>query len=974
VLNANLRASIRTLLGRAAIASGVLAGVAQAQSLSFGQLDGTARDDAGRPVNGAEVRVKDRASGAVRWTITERDGVFRFAVLPAGRYDVTVEALGYRPVVHLGVEIAVGHSVRLDATIRVEAPPVTVIDTVRARAAAAGASTWLFDRGFGDLVGERRLASDVAALGTVADEHSVEGLPWRLTETMIDGARSAGFGAQAGTGNDAAGLAFPVRGLSAATVGGLGFDVEAGGTGVGVRATSQRGGHALATRSLLEGGTANYGGAFIIGGPLQGDTAQAIVGVEYQRSEVERPAFFGADSVAAAALADAALTTYGADLSAYTAPASRIDERLGGFGRIDWQPGDRFAMSLRASGTRFTSSGLAERYGLASAFGSDYEAIGAQASLNLYSRISRRITNEIRVSADVGESRGRSGGVPRTSFAGTGVEFGDARVEPFDDDRTTPRVSALMHFDFGAHRLKAGVAVASHRFDARYARGAAGEFAYGDLADFTSGDGAWRRTEGAAMAGEFRMSETAFFVQDAWRLVEGFSVTLGARIDGTRFPAADIRQNAEWLALSGIDNTDIEGKRSRVSPRLGLRWELGRDREWVFEGGAGVFQDLPDRRDVAEALTFDRGADVRYGAGPISSWPSAPDSFVVPVVGRTMTLLGPDFEGPRTQRLALGLTRRMGDWSAMVNGVYRHTEYLARRRDLNLPASPVGQDQYGRPLYGTLRRVGTALAAVPQSNRRFLEFDAVHALEATGVSDFYGVTAGLERVREQGLNLGISYTFSRTTDNVPGFAGSRLSPFPGGLGGVDWVDGRSDFDIPHRLLIAADWAAGPAGALRFGAVYRLRSGTPFTPGVRGGVDANGDGDWRNDPAFIDANLAGMDALLEDHECLRTRTGVFAERNACRGDLVHRLDLRASVPLADLLVGRLELMVDALDVIAPSVGPIDRALLLVDRTGSVTTNPGTGVTSVPYLVNPDFGRVLADRSPGVLWRVGLRIVP
>jgi hypothetical protein len=209
---------------------------------------------------------------------------------------------------------------------------------------------------------------------------------------------------------------------------------------------------------------------------------------------------------------------------------------------------------------------------------------------------------------------------------------------------------------------------------------------------------------------------------------------------------------------------------------------------------------------------------------------------------------------------------------------------------------------------------------------------------------------------------------------VPGFAGARLSPFPGGLGGVDWVEGRSDLDIPHRVLVAADWAVGLTGAFRFGAVYRLSSGMSFTPDVRGGVDANGDGDWSNDPAFVDLNLPGMDALIADNPCLRSQAGVFAERNACRAELAHRVDLRASFQLADLVLGRLELMVDALDVIAPKAGPIDGALLLVDRTGSVTTNPGTGVTTVPYIVNPNFGQVLADRSPGVLWRVGLRIVP
>jgi hypothetical protein len=125
---------------------------------------------------------------------------------------------------------------------------------------------------------------------------------------------------------------------------------------------------------------------------------------------------------------------------------------------------------------------------------------------------------------------------------------------------------------------------------------------------------------------------------------------------------------------------------------------------------------------------------------------------------------------------------------------------------------------------------------------------------------------------------------------------------------------------------------------------------------------------------VDVNLPDIGTVIANNSCLRSQTGAFAERNACRAELAHRVDLRASFQVAELLLGRLELMVDALDVIAPKAGPIDRALLLVNRTGSVSTNPVTGVTTVPYIVNPNFGQVLADRSPGVLWRVGLRIVP
>lgn len=938
-------ASVRGAVGRALLLLALCATGSAAQSLTFARFDGIVLDAARRPVQEAEVRVEDRSSGATRWTMTSRDGSYRFEALPDGRYDVVVEALGFKPVRHLDVRISVGHAAKLDVTLTRVTPPVMAIDTIPRRGDALSAGNWLVERGFGDLVGERRLASDIAALTTIADENSVEGLPWRLTESVVDGARAAGIGAPSGTGADAAGLALPVRALSNARVGGLGYDVEVGGTGVGIRATTRRGGSTPSSQPLIEGGSANLGAAFVGSGPLQGDTAQAMFGADYQRGEREFSRAVPGDPV-------------------------RVNERAGLFGRLDWQPSDRFAISARASGSRLTSVGEAERTGLAANYGSDYEAMAAQAAVNVYGRLTRRISQEWRISTDFGSTEGLSGGTPRTAFAAGPTGFGPLIQSPFDEQRTTPRVSGMLHFDFGAHRIKAGFATAAHRFDSRFARDSDGEFAVGDVL-VPGANTAWRRVDPTSLAGEFRMRETALFIQDAWRVADGLSVMLGVRIDNTRIPVGNLESNAPWAALTAIDNTDVTAKRRNTSPRIGVRWELGPQREWIIEGGAGTYQDLPDRRDIAEALTFDRGADVRYGVG-VSSYPDAPSLAEAPVVGRTMSLLAPSFAAPRTQRLSLGITRRLGEWSTSVSGVYRNTDFLTRRRDLNLPAAPVGADQYGRPLYGSLQQNETLLSAVSQSNRRFTDFDAVHLLESTGFSEFWGVTAGVERVREIGLSLSAQYTYSQTTDNVPGFFGTRLSPFADGLQGRDWGQGTSDLDVPHRVMLAADWR--PTDAISLAAIYRLRSGAPFTPGVRGGVDANGDGDWHNDPAFVDAALAGMGDILNAQSCVRSSTGAFAVRNSCREELVHRLDLRATFRIAQLAIGRVDLMLDALDVVAPNVGPIDRALLLVDPGGVTFTDPGTGVTTVPYAANPNFGSRVFDITPGVFWRLGLRITP
>ncbi len=916
------------------------------------------------------LRFRVRAVGSHAGVNPARYAAFFFATLMPASYDVTAEALGYRPVVHTGVTIVAGGSARVTMRLVRATPPVNAVDTVAAHAATSQPMSWLAERGYADLVGGRRVLTDVAGLSPLADRDGIEGLPWRLAEVTVDGARLGGVGQPRAVGFETAALAAPLRAMATVGAGSVGYDVEAGGTGTGLRATSARAGGRNELRSTLEGGTANLGGALVSGTVLQRDTAYALLGVDYQRSEIAPPAWFGLGDAAGAQLADVARTTHATDLSAFLAETPQVEERWSAWGRFDWQQGDRVAVTLRASASRLKLGDPPLLGGTRAGLGSLQETTSGQLALTLLARITRRVAAEVRVSGDVGESSARIPSFPSTSFVSRGLTLGGSLDEPFEDSRTTPRVSTAVHAELGSHRLKAGLALATHSFDHRAAPASRGAFRFGDATDFTALNGAWYGLEDLPGAVAFRASETAFFVQDAWRVTDGLELTFGFRADALSIPVEDLAPDAGWAAVSGVSVTDRESSRSRFAPRLGFRWQMGAQRQWVLEGGAGVYHALPDRRDLAEALAFDAGAAARYGVGALGSWPAAPTT--VPSAGRTLSLLGPDYEGPRTRRASLGVQRSAGAWTAYANGTYRHTDFLTRRRDLNLPVSAVGADQHGRPLYGALTQVGTLIAPTPLGNRRFAGYDAVYALEATGYSDFWALSAGIDRVVERGLSLSLNYTHARTEDNGLGNMGGELSPFRDGFGGRDWQVGRADADAPHRVIAAAEWRTGIDGALRIGGVYRLRSGDRFTAGFRDGVDVNGDGDGGNDPAFVDPAASGMTALIDTWDCLTDDAGTFARRNGCQMDWAHRVDVRVAFRLAQLRMGRLDLVIDALDVLGLEQGPIDRALYLVDRGGALSTNPLTGVTTLPLVVNPAFGTRLADRSPGVLWRVGLRI--
>lgn len=927
-----------SIFGRTLILLLLSTQLVSAQSLTAGRVEGVLRDAARRPVFDALVSLVERTSGARFEATTDRDGSFSIATLPVGRYAFTAEALGYVPLRVLEVAVTAGPVTRLDFTLRTATPPVNAVDTLPGGSGRVQTGGWLLERGYADLVGERRLGSDLSAFSTNADALSIEGLPWRYAAPMLDGALGVSRASPPGNGAEAAGAQLPLRFIAEAEIGGLGSDVEVGGSGVGIRASSMLGGRVPASRLIAEGGSNSYGAGFSVSGPLQGDTARAVFGADYQR--LERG--FAEDE----------------------ALDPRIEERASVNGRFDWQANDRLAITARGSATHTTAAGIALREGPMVGAGRSYELTAAQFLLNARGRITQRLSHEWRLSADVGASEGENRNSIRSDIASMPSRLGRAADGRFDQDWLTPRLSGMLHFEWGAHRFKLGFSQAVHRMGSDYLRDGDGVYALGD--SLAIANGAWRRVVGTGLNTDLRVRESAYFLQDAWQVAPGLSLTLGARISGVRLPTGSIEGNGNWLAASGLDNRIVDGTSSSLSPRVGVRWELGRNAAWVIEGDLGTYNDIPDLRDLAEALTLDRGQDVRYGVGTFDLT-AAPTLADAPVVGRTLTMLAPQFAGPRTQRASLGLAHRRGEWRASLSGSFRHTDFLARRRDLNLP-SALGSDQFGRPLYGTLSQQDAALVVEPGTNRRFAGFDAVHVLEPTGYSTYWGVTLGLDRSVANGLSTLFQYTFSNTVDNVLGFGSTQISPFPDGLVGEDWAEGRSDFDVPHRLLFAAEWRQGERMAI--GGVYRLRSGLPYTPGVRGGVDANGDGDWTNDPAFIDAALlpAGVDA------CVRRSIGSFAERNACRDEMAHGFDLRATFRLARTSIGGVDVVIDAVDVLASKVGPLDRALLRVDPTGSVTTDPLTGVTTVPYIVNPDFGTRLNAKAPGIFWRIGMRIVP
>ena len=958
-----------------------------AQSLTSGSLSGAVRGPGDALIRDALVTLTSSRGGAHLSMTTRANGEFNFPLLAPGTYEVLVEHLAYRPKRMRGIPISMGVTVR--TSVILQPGQADTVDLEEFPATLAGRAPAFVDRlsmaAFGpDL---RRDALDLTRRSSALSVAPwSDGLPSSLNGVYWDGvALWASHHPSYAAAEQP--LTPPLGSVGSAEVVLNGTDVEWHGAAGPILSTqSNRGTGSLrfdvtadATTSALTSsqyfdpglvsGTSFRTNA-TLSGPLIRDSAEFVLGVDVQRLEQPRAALWPTNALSDA-LVDVAQDSFAVDLSPYTQPGISHTDATSVFGRFDWRAVRNNTLSVR---------------GLVADVNTDLDALGARSTglgavldgrdysglLALSSILAPFVTQELRVSFTGSRRNYESADVAPTRIVDAGLSFGGDPSLVADMHRSTFQVADAVHLAFPNHRVKVGGTFAYSSYDNTFADESDGAFAFAGTGEFTANRGVFRQTVGPAPLAKFKSLDFGGFLQDRWSAAPGLDVLLGLRFDSEDLPQDEIRPNDSLIAITGLNNATVPGHLLKWSPRFGMRWDVGDRGAWVVTAAAGLYYSSVDPGLVTELITGDGGIRGRRGLGDLGGWPGAPDSTVAPVIGSRMTLLGPDFEAPRSSRVGFSLSHAVGLTALHLSAAYRHTDFLPRRTDLNRLPAPSGVDQYGRPLYGTIVQQGSLLAA--QANQRFTTFDRIWGVNADGYSDYLGLTVTVTREAVAGTRFLASYTYSQTTDNWLGGRGgsfaSQLSPFPDSISGVDWTDDRSDYDVPHRVVLGLELQL--PGPLVLGGLYRYESGAPFTPGFRPGVDANGDGADDNDPVFVDDAIAGVTDVFAEWDCLSTQVGAFATRNSCREPGSHRLDLRLAVTPFSIGSTPVHIILDGLNLVESDVGLRDHALYLVDRTGTVTTNPGTGVTTVPLIVNPAFGNVLARRTTGLVLRLGVRL--
>jgi len=90
-----------------------------ARAQETASITGTVHDSSGAIVAGAEVKVTNDAIGVTRTTVTNTDGDYLAGALPAGHYDLTVTAKGFKSFSAKGIVVDVAQKARVDVTLSI---------------------------------------------------------------------------------------------------------------------------------------------------------------------------------------------------------------------------------------------------------------------------------------------------------------------------------------------------------------------------------------------------------------------------------------------------------------------------------------------------------------------------------------------------------------------------------------------------------------------------------------------------------------------------------------------------------------------------------------------------------------------------------------------------------------------------------------------------------------------------------------
>lgn len=310
--------------------------------------------------------------------------------------------------------------------------------------------------------------------------------------------------------------------------------------------------------------------------------------------------------------------------------------------------------------------------------------------------------------------------------------------------------------------------------------------------------------------------ETAFFVQDDWKVNQNLTLNLGLRYDLFTAPTErfdrisnfdPVTRNIVVAGENSPNGRDLaKNDLNNFQPVVGFAYSIGKDKNVVLRGGYRTIYSV-DASGIPSLNTNPGNGGGSYGCDPINN----PAGCRAGILGRNLydrglptpnefiAARGSSFAAPTDRTIIFNDPNRR---DALFHQ-YNFTVQYGFWRDWLAEAAYVGS--LGRNLL-VVQNIGNGNDAGAPGSREVPNIGTVIASRYNGDFRYDALQTKLEKRFSRGLSILSSYTYAKATDNTPGGfclnGGGQRNCGPDNPLNLDGDRGPSDTDIRHRFTLA----------------------------------------------------------------------------------------------------------------------------------------------------------------------------
>lgn len=487
-------------------------------------------------------------------------------------------------------------------------------------------------------------------------------------------------------------------------------------------------------------------------------------------------------------------------------------------------------------------------------------------------------------------------------------DTGDSANVPFNYVFKNLSISNSVTWITGNHSLKIGFDVVRPHYIENDIRNVRGDFrfrgrftnpanatanGFRSFADFLYGIPDSTQRQLGAEPADLTAWQSAFYIQDNWRVASWLTLSLGLRYDYTPFlyeksnrisnfipelgvaacAGGEVRDATTGALICvsadslGLPRALVKTDTNNIAPRVGFALKPFKDDKTVLRGGAGIFYSTETINPARQQLALNYPFINRQSFNRASTADILQLTFADPFPANRTSLQGVDTplgiptnsQTPEVYQFNLTLEREIiEDLGFEIGYVGSQGRHLGMRYDLNY-LYPTGQ-------------IGTN--GLPITARAFPQFGSI-TYQIQGVnSSYHALQTAIRRRSKNGLTLLASYTFGKAMDQNSNTnnstTGSQRSPQDIRDFGKEWA--LADYHRTHQFSAsfnydlpfgrgkkffgnARGWSEVVFGGWQLNGIVTMLSGRPFTPVYSSLDTASGRPDLVGDPmANVPAGL------------------------------------------------------------------------------------------------------------------------